>query len=817
MPDSKQSAPSKGKAAPDEFKGWLFKWTNYLKGYQRRWFVLSNGLLSYYRTQAEMAHTCRGTINLAGAYIDVEDSCNFVISNGGTQCYHLKASSEVERQRWVTALELAKAKAIRLMESGASDDDEDGQSHTSPDKNEIQNTLRILSAKLEDLNTCNDLIAKHGAALQRSLSELEMLDKENSTDVQSKVKAVNERATLFRITSNAMINACADYLDLAQTQGRKWQKTLQYEREQRLRLEETVETLARQHNSLEQQVRAQASQGSLKTAPNVKAAADGKPESTAGSDDEDGEFFDAIDETPDSEFRTITIPDSHLTHRALMRRFPGTNPSMLGLTGTHLRTPSGVSAASMASEGAGKDFVYISSSDEETADKPEEFGVKAKKKLERTASQHSVDSTSSSGGPRTPQTPSKVPKEPRRRRRTRIPEKPNISLNLWSIMKNCIGKELSKIPMPVNFNEPISMLQRLTEDFEYADILNKAAQLESSTEQLAYVAAFTASAYSTTTQRTGKPFNPLLGETYELDLTEEFGWRAITEQVSHHPPAAAAYVDSKHGWESWQEFTMTSKFRGKYLNIIPQGIAHLKFTATGNHYTWRKVTSIVHNIIVGKLWIDQSGEMDIVNHKTGDKCHLVYTPYSYFSRETPRKVTGVVTDKDGQAHYVLSGTWDKKIEYAKIVKDQTGGNGRGKSVYQTTAPKVIWVRSNPPPWNTTMYNFTEMAMFLNEPEDDVAPTDSRNRPDQRAMENGHWNDANTLKVQLEEKQRAKRKQREAEAAQAATEGKAYEGYKPVWFEKKLDPQTKNFIHMYKGNYWDSKAQEDFAHCPDIYL
>ncbi|XP_078681388.1 oxysterol-binding protein 1-like isoform X3 [Branchiostoma floridae x Branchiostoma belcheri] len=679
------------------------------------------------------------------------------------------------------------------------DDDEDGQSHTSPDKNEIQNTLRILSAKLEDLNTCNDLIAKHGAALQRSLSELEMLDKENSTDVQSKVKAVNERATLFRITSNAMINACADYLDLAQTQGRKWQKTLQYEREQRLRLEETVETLARQHNSLEQQVRAQASQGSLKTAPNDKAAADGKPESTAGSDDEDGEFFDAIDETPDSEFRTITIPDSHLTHR---------------------RTPSGVSAASMASEaseGAGKDFVYISSSDEEATDKPEEFGVKAKKKLERTASQHSVDSTSSSGGPRTPQTPSKVPKEPRRRRRTRIPEKPNISLNLWSIMKNCIGKELSKIPMPVNFNEPISMLQRLTEDFEYSDILNKAAQLESSTEQLAYVAAFTASAYSTTTQRTGKPFNPLLGETYELDLTEEFGWRAITEQVSHHPPAAAAYVDSKHGWESWQEFTMTSKFRGKYLNIIPQGIAHLKFTATGNHYTWRKVTSIVHNIIVGKLWIDQSGEMDIVNHKTGDKCHLVYTPYSYFSRETPRKVTGVVTDKEGQAHYVLSGTWDKKIEYAKIVKDQTGGNGRGKSVYQTTAPKVIWIRSNPPPWNTTMYNFTEMAMFLNEPEDQVAPTDSRNRPDQRAMENGHWNEANTLKVQLEEKQRAKRKQREAEAAQAAGEGKPYEGHKPVWFEKKLDPQTKNFIHMYKGNYWDCKTKGEFSQCPDIYL
>lgn len=64
----------------------------------------------------------------------------------------------------------------------------------------------------------------------------------------------------------------------------------------------------------------------------------------------------------------------------------------------------------------------------------------------------------------------------RRQRRTRVPDKPNYPLNLWSIMKNCIGKDLSKIPMPVNFNEPLSMLQRLTEDYEYAEILDIAAK-----------------------------------------------------------------------------------------------------------------------------------------------------------------------------------------------------------------------------------------------------------------------------------------------------------------------------------------------------
>ena len=40
-----------------------------------------------------------------------------------------------------------------------------------------------------------------------------------------------------------------------------------------------------------------------------------------------------------------------------------------------------------------------------------------------------------------------------------MPDKPDISFSLWSIMKNSIGKDLSKIPIPVNFSEPLSFLQ----------------------------------------------------------------------------------------------------------------------------------------------------------------------------------------------------------------------------------------------------------------------------------------------------------------------------------------------------------------------
>lgn len=85
--------------------------------------------------------------------------------------------------------------------------DDDDETTSPADKSELHYTIKSLSVKLDDLSTCNDLIAKHGAALQRSLSELDGL--KIPYESCEKLKVVNERATLFRITSNAMINVSA--------------------------------------------------------------------------------------------------------------------------------------------------------------------------------------------------------------------------------------------------------------------------------------------------------------------------------------------------------------------------------------------------------------------------------------------------------------------------------------------------------------------------------------------------------------------------------------------------------------------------------
>ena len=114
------------------------------------------------------------------------------------------------------------------------------------------------------------------------------------------------------------------------------------------------------------------------------------------------------------------------------------------------------------------------------------------------------------------------------------------------------------------------------------------------------------------------------------------------------------------------------------------------------------------------------------------------------------------------------------------------------------------------------YNFTELACQLNEPEELVAPSDSRLRPDQRLMEDGRWDEANDEKLRLEEKQRAARRQRELEAESAAQEGRPVPPYEPIWFKKEKDPFTGNTVHVFSGKYWECKRKQDWSACPDIF-
>lgn len=46
--------------------------------------------------------------------------------------------------------------------------------------------------------------------------------------------------------------------------------------------------------------------------------------------------------------------------------------------------------------------------------------------------------------------------------------------------------------------------------------------------------------------------------------------------------------------------------------------------------------------------------------------------------------------------------------------------------------------------------------------------------------------------------------------------KESDGYAPLWFEKRLDPLTRETAYVYKGGYWEAKEKQDWHMCPNIF-
>uniref|UniRef100_A0A4X1VNA3 Oxysterol-binding protein n=1 Tax=Sus scrofa TaxID=9823 RepID=A0A4X1VNA3_PIG len=420
-----------------------------------------------------------------------------------------------------------------------------------------------------------------------------------------------------------------------------------------------------------------------------------------------------------------------------------------------------------------------------------------------------------------------------KKHRTSLPS-PMFSRNdfsIWSILRKCIGMELSKITMPVIFNEPLSFLQRLTEYMEHTYLIHKASSLADPVERMQCVAAFAVSAVASQWERTGKPFNPLLGETYEL-VRDDLGFRLISEQVSHHPPISAFHAEGlNNDFIFHGSIYPKLKFWGKSVEAEPKGTITLELLEHNEAYTWTNPTCCVHNIIVGKLWIEQYGNVEITNHKTGDKCILNFKPCGLFGKEL-HKVEGYIQDKSKKKVCALYGKWTECLysvdpatfdAYKKNDKKNTDEKKNSKqmstseesdempmpdseSVFVIPGSVLLWRIAPRPPNSAQMYNFTSFAMVLNEVDKEmesvIPKTDCRLRPDIRAMENGEIDQASEEKKRLEEKQRAARKNR----------SKSEEDWKTRWFHQGPNPYSGAQDWLYSGSYWD----RNYFNLPDIY-
>uniref|UniRef100_A0A8B9RG60 Oxysterol-binding protein n=1 Tax=Astyanax mexicanus TaxID=7994 RepID=A0A8B9RG60_ASTMX len=376
-------------------------------------------------------------------------------------------------------------------------------------------------------------------------------------------------------------------------------------------------------------------------------------------------------------------------------------------------------------------------------------------------------------------------------RRSFLPSpSPNTSnISLWNILRNNIGKDLSKVAMPVQLNEPVNTLQRLCEELEYSELLDRAAHTQDPFERMVYIATFAVSGYASSYYRAGgKPFNPVLGETYECDRPDK-GFRFIAEQVSHHPPISACHAESKN-FIFWQDVRWKNKFWGKSMEIVPVGTTHVIIPGLGDHYEWNKVTSCIHNILSGQRWIEHYGEISIKNSSSDIcQCKVTFVKAKYWNSSV-NEVEGAVTDHKGKVIHKLFGKWHEGI-YC--------GN--------PPAATCIW-RTNPmPPDYEQYYGFTKFALELNEldlhTKQILPPTDTRFRLDQRLLEEGNVEAAEVQKQRIEQLQRDRRKVLEENNM----------AHQPRFFQK-----SKDDTWVSNNTYWELRKNPGFSNldCPVLW-
>ncbi|GAA5908541.1 hypothetical protein JCM6882_001294 [Rhodosporidiobolus microsporus] len=358
--------------------------------------------------------------------------------------------------------------------------------------------------------------------------------------------------------------------------------------------------------------------------------------------------------------------------------------------------------------------------------------------------------------------------------------------SMLSMLRKNVGKDLSTISFPVSMNEPLSALERIAEELEYSELLDRAAATKDPVERLTLVAVFAISGTAGNKFRSSrKPFNPMLGETYEC-IRPEKGFRFVSEKVSHHPPILAFHGEApQKGWQVYGHVAPSQKFWGRSMEVFVHGDYCVEFADTGEVYSVRKPSSFVRNLVAGTKYLEVVGDLVISTSSSSAQAVVSFKEGSTWGGLGSRnKIEGRIVDAKGNTAVELSGRWDDAVDKKE-----------GKNNFTR-----LWQINEFPPNPERYYGFSSFAVTLNETTPleagHLAPTDSRLRPDQLAFERGDVDEAERLKQLVEEKQRAKRK-----------EGRVGG---PKWFAEEGGKWA------YGGKYFDvrdAKAFED----PDIFV
>ncbi len=156
-----------------------------------------------------------------------------------------------------------------------------------------------------------------------------------------------------------------------------------------------------------------------------------------------------------------------------------------------------------------------------------------------------------------------------------------------------------------------------------------------------------------------KPFNPLLGETFEL--VEDGKYRFLGEQVSHHPPVSAFHIQGEAGYKKYGTFNTKTSF----------GIGTMSFSNIFNEYVeldeWNETFELeppslsFHNLVLGQPYIDIEGTAVLKDLKKPDKRAVIKFHKRGWTQDSTYKLEGAVFSDKDNCVYTFEGKWNDSI------------------------------------------------------------------------------------------------------------------------------------------------------------
>ncbi|KAK0086329.1 hypothetical protein PV325_003336 [Microctonus aethiopoides] len=250
-----------------ELQGPLSKWTNYIHGWQRRFIVLKDGTLSYYKSEQDSGLGCRGSISLYKADIKAHefDECRFDVSVNDCLVWYLRANSPEECQRWVDVLKSYKAESgygseNSLKRHGSTVSLISNSQSTASGGSFSKRGSRNLKEKLAELETFKDILSQQINTLQkyfdncaenaRHISMKNNSEINNELNFDPALQSIDFKgeAITFKATSEGVLATLQHCVELMGQRDDNWRRRWEKENEKKRKILELYKALKVQIN-----------------------------------------------------------------------------------------------------------------------------------------------------------------------------------------------------------------------------------------------------------------------------------------------------------------------------------------------------------------------------------------------------------------------------------------------------------------------------------------------------------------------------------------------------------------------------------------